>query len=124
MERLDDVMEDLADLVLGAAHQDRVFERVLGKLPDFVNVLIQNFKFLDTGNRLAFRRAPNCVAALSRSAFHDLSFMARCSLPLRCPCPCQTPVEALGWIPLVAQCGFADSSGSVEGVSSFTSFLI
>ena len=55
----DDPGEHLAHLALVAAHQHRVFQRVLRQRPQFGEVLVQHLDLLDAGNRLAFRRAPD-----------------------------------------------------------------
>ena len=43
MESLDDLVEDFAHLIFRATHQDRVLERILGQLANFVDVLV-NFR--------------------------------------------------------------------------------
>src|SRR3954469_12604985 len=55
----DDAGQDLADLALVAAHQHRVFERVLRQIAQLGEVFVEHLDLLDAGDRLAFRRAPD-----------------------------------------------------------------
>src|SRR4029077_6833475 len=59
LQPLHQVLENLLELALVAAHQHRVVQRVLAEPLDLLEVLAQDLELLDAGDDLAVGRAPD-----------------------------------------------------------------
>jgi leucyl/phenylalanyl-tRNA--protein transferase len=62
-QRVNQLMQNLTDLLFGAAHEHRVLERVLAHLADLIDVLIEHLELLDAGDGVALRRFPDVFPA-------------------------------------------------------------
>ena len=60
-------MQDAANLLLVAAHQNRIFKGVLAHLPDLGEVLVERLQFLLSDDRRAVRLPPDDRLAARRA---------------------------------------------------------